>query len=66
MLRLATDLDDVPKQLFYTLTFQCIHWFTGNEKKESPETMALLDAIVGAVGDAHSRCGASVVCNSRC
>ncbi len=54
MLRLATDLDVVPKQLFYTLAFQCINWFTGNKTPESPETMALLNAIVGAVGDEHS------------
>jgi DNA-dependent protein kinase catalytic subunit len=54
VLRLATDLDVVAKQLFYTLTFQCICWFTGNKTPESPETMALLNAIVAAVGDEHS------------
>jgi DNA-dependent protein kinase catalytic subunit len=54
VLRLATDLDVVAKQLFYTLTFQCICWFTGNKMPESPETMSLLNAIVAAVGDEHS------------
>ena len=34
------------EQLFKPLVFQLIHWFTNNRKYESPETMALLDAIL--------------------
>jgi hypothetical protein len=45
LLRLATDVDLVTRQLFEPLVFQLIHWFTGNTKMESKDTMTLLDAI---------------------
>ncbi|CAH1795603.1 unnamed protein product [Owenia fusiformis] len=46
ILKLASDVEQVAKQLFDPLTMQLIHWFTKNEVFESPETVALLDAIV--------------------
>lgn len=45
LLRLATDVDLVTRQLFEPLVFQLIHWFTANTKQESKDTMTLLDAI---------------------
>ncbi len=51
LIRLAVDIDPVTKQLFEPLLFQIIHWFTKNVSFESVETMALLDAIVDAVGN---------------
>eukprot|EP00106_Octopus_bimaculoides_P010915 XP_014778357.1 PREDICTED: DNA-dependent protein kinase catalytic subunit-like [Octopus bimaculoides] len=49
LLQLACDLDQVPKQLFETLVFQLIHWFTSNKKFENAESMALLDAIYDGI-----------------
>ncbi len=36
----------VAEQLFRPLMFQLIHWFTRNTQYESPDTIALLDAIL--------------------
>lgn len=46
MLKLSCDADNVTKQLFLTLTFQCIHWFTNNRQYENPDTAALLNSIM--------------------
>lgn len=51
VLRLATDVDSISRQLFEPLVMQLIHWFTKNVSFESPETMALLDAIIAGVSD---------------
>lgn len=51
LIRLATDVELVAKQLFKPLVLQLIHWFTKNAKHENVETMTLLDAIVEAVGN---------------
>jgi DNA-dependent protein kinase catalytic subunit len=56
LLILATDVEQVGRQLFEPLVFQLIHWFTRNVQSENLETMALLDAIVDSVG--HSSNGA--------
>jgi DNA-dependent protein kinase catalytic subunit len=50
-IRLATDVEQITRQLFEPLVFQLIHWFTKNLTQENEDTMALLDAIVEAVGD---------------
>ena len=34
------------KQLFEPLMMQLIHWFTGNHKFESDDTVALLDTLM--------------------
>ncbi|XP_027045855.1 DNA-dependent protein kinase catalytic subunit-like [Pocillopora damicornis] len=49
LLQLACDVEQVSEQLFKPLVFQLIHWFTNNRKYESPETMALLDAMLDGV-----------------
>ncbi|XP_067044034.1 DNA-dependent protein kinase catalytic subunit-like isoform X2 [Acropora muricata] len=49
LLQLACDVEQVAQQLFEPLVFQLIHWFTNNRKYESPETIALLDAIMDGV-----------------
>ena len=46
ILKLARDPDQVTRQLFLTLTFQIIHWFTNNTIFESPNSMVLLNAIM--------------------
>ena len=33
---------------------QLIHWFTSNQQKENPDTMALLDAILDGLVDPES------------
>ena len=43
---LPSDLLQVAEQLFHPLVFQMIHWFTRNTQYESPDTIALLDAIL--------------------
>ncbi|XP_076445486.1 DNA-dependent protein kinase catalytic subunit-like [Babylonia areolata] len=45
LLALACDVEQVCRQLFEPLVMQLIHWFTGTNKGESPESMALLNAI---------------------
>ena len=51
MLRLATDADGFARSLFEPLSFQVIHWMTSNECSDSPQTMRLLEAIMGALAD---------------
>lgn len=46
MLQLACDPDQVTRQLFATLAFQTIHWFTNNTNYENPDTTVLLEAIM--------------------
>lgn len=41
----------VTRQLFTEFVKQLIHWFTSNQQKENPETMALLDAILDGLVD---------------
>ena len=52
IIRLATDVDQVTRQLFSTLVFQLIHWFTQNIEHENKEVTALLDAATDAAGSA--------------
>ncbi|XP_061175418.1 DNA-dependent protein kinase catalytic subunit-like [Saccostrea echinata] len=49
ILQLACDVDLVTKQLYEPLLMQLIHWFTKNNKAESEESMALLDAIYDGI-----------------
>ncbi|XP_048576196.1 DNA-dependent protein kinase catalytic subunit isoform X3 [Nematostella vectensis] len=49
LLQLACDVERVSAQLFHPLVMQLIHWFTNNRKYESPETIALLDALLEGV-----------------
>ncbi|XP_024384636.1 uncharacterized protein [Physcomitrium patens] len=51
ILRLATDVELVTRQLFLDFVKQLIHWFTSNQQKENPDTMALLDAILDGLVD---------------
>ncbi|KAG0609962.1 hypothetical protein M758_7G027900 [Ceratodon purpureus] len=51
ILRLATDVELVTRQLFMEFAKQLIHWFTSNQQKENPDTMALLDAILDGLVD---------------
>lgn len=46
VLQLACDPDQVTRQLFLTLAFQVIHWFTNSQMYENPDTMVLLEAIM--------------------
>ena len=51
LVQLAVDVDAVTRQLFEPLVLQLTCWFTKNGSFENAETMALLDAIVEAVGN---------------
>ena len=44
----------VAEQLFQPLVLQMIHWFTRNTQYESPDTIALLDAILDGVVDSSN------------
>jgi len=52
ILKLAVDVEQITRQLFEPLAMQLIHWYTKNARAENTETMAVLDAIVNAVGNA--------------
>ncbi|KAB7494388.1 DNA-dependent protein kinase catalytic subunit, partial [Armadillidium nasatum] len=49
ILTLSCDTDNVTRQLFLTLTFQIIHWFTNNKSFEHPDTAALLQVIMDCI-----------------
>lgn len=49
LLQLACDVEPVSRQLYETLVFQLIHWFTSNSKSESEESMSLLDVIYDGI-----------------
>ncbi|MCO5603923.1 hypothetical protein L7F22_058079 [Adiantum nelumboides] len=51
VIRLAADVEQVTRDLFSRLVMQMIHWFTSNVRKENPDTMALLDAILDGLVD---------------
>eukprot|EP00069_Balaena_mysticetus_P017385 bmy_10601T0 len=51
LLRLACDVDQVPRQLYEPLVMQLIHWFTNNKKFESQDTVALLETILDGIVD---------------
>ncbi|KAF9439193.1 hypothetical protein BGZ76_009365 [Entomortierella beljakovae] len=51
LLRLAVDVDQVPKSLFRPMVSQLIHWLTNNAQYENPETIALLNACMDAACD---------------
>lgn len=48
LLRLAVDLDQVPREMFRTLISQLIHWLTNNAQYENLETIALLHTCLDA------------------
>ncbi|KAI1315202.1 hypothetical protein EDD11_001140 [Mortierella claussenii] len=51
LLRLAVDVDQVPRSLYRPLLSQLIHWLTNNAQYENPETIALLNACMDAACD---------------
>ncbi|CAH2285137.1 DNA-dependent kinase catalytic subunit [Pelobates cultripes] len=51
LLQLACDVDQVTRQLYEPLVMGLIHWFTNNKKFESPDTVALLEAILDGIID---------------
>ncbi|KAG0369575.1 hypothetical protein BGZ54_009551 [Gamsiella multidivaricata] len=51
LLRLAVDVDQVPRSLYRPLVSQLIHWLTNNAQYENPETIALLNACMDAACD---------------
>ncbi|KAM8966776.1 DNA-dependent protein kinase catalytic subunit [Pelodytes ibericus] len=51
LLHLACDVDQVTRQLYEPLVMGMIHWFTSNKNFESPDTVALLEAILDGIMD---------------
>ena len=49
LLRLAVDIDLVPRKMFRDLNAQLIHWFTNNSQYENQETVTLLSSCLDAV-----------------
>jgi hypothetical protein len=54
MLKLACDVDTVPKQLFSLLTMQLIHWYTDRHLFEDLVSNALLKSILAGLCDADN------------
>ncbi|KAF9585083.1 hypothetical protein BGW38_003973, partial [Lunasporangiospora selenospora] len=51
LLRLAVDVDQVPRSLYRPLVSQLIHWLTNSAQYENPETIALLNCCLEAACD---------------
>ncbi|KAF9184663.1 hypothetical protein BGZ51_003206 [Haplosporangium sp. Z 767] len=51
LLRLAVDVDQVPRSLYRPLVSQLIHWLTNSAQYENPETIALLSCCMDAACD---------------
>ena len=45
ILRLATDLEQIPRTLFHPLVFQIVRWFSSSKNHEGGEVHVLLDLI---------------------
>ncbi|KAF7728428.1 hypothetical protein EC973_006106 [Apophysomyces ossiformis] len=54
LLRLATDIDQVARDMFRMLVSQLIHWLTNNAQYENPETIALLQTCIDAACSANA------------
>lgn len=48
ILRLSVDIDKISRDLFSSLTFQLIHWFTNNSLNDDSESLILLDCCFSA------------------
>jgi DNA-dependent protein kinase catalytic subunit len=51
LFKLSCDVDNFARNLFQPLVMQMIHWFTGNRKYESLETIELLNCIMTSLVD---------------
>jgi hypothetical protein len=56
---LAVDPEPVTRQLFSSLAYQLVRWFTQNQAREAVETMALLDAITEGLAGASTDASAA-------
>lgn len=48
ILHLSVDIDKISRDLFSSLTFQLIHWFTNNSLNDDSESLVLLDCCFNA------------------
>ena len=46
IIKLATDVEAVPRQLFQPLCFQIVRWFSSSKVSEHPEVESLLEALI--------------------
>ena len=46
IIRLATEIEQISRQLFEPLVFQIVRWFSSSKIFEHPEVASLLDALV--------------------
>jgi len=46
LIKLATDVELVPRQLFKPLCFQIVRWFSSSKVYEHPEVESLLDSLI--------------------
>ena len=46
IIRLATEIEEISRQLFEPLVFQIVRWFSSSKIHEHPEVESLLDAII--------------------
>lgn len=51
MLRLASDIQQVPRSIFEPLCHQTVHWLATSTKQESPEVTVLLDSLLAGAAD---------------
>jgi hypothetical protein len=46
MIKLATDIELIPRQLFKPLCFQIVRWFSSSKIYEHPEVESLLESLI--------------------
>lgn len=46
IIRLATEIEEISRQLFEPLVFQIVRWFSSSKIYEHPEVESLLDALI--------------------
>ena len=46
MIKLATDIELIPRQLFKPLCFQIVRWFSSSKMYEHPEVESLLESLI--------------------
>jgi hypothetical protein len=51
MLRLASDIQQVPRSIFEPLCHQTVRWLAISTRKENPEVTALLDSLLAGAAD---------------
>lgn len=63
IIRLACEIDQVPRQLFEPLCYQIVKWFSSSKMYEHPEVESLLDSLIEGAQD-HSNNSLRQLCSN--